>query len=209
MSKRNNRSRAVFPMDEDNSGSEQTPVSPANNNWYPQTFQDRIFVGSLQPEVTEDVLRSVFGKEGEIKDCKIVRENSTRSKGYGFVTFTNVATVEKILEREAGYYSFKGHPWNVSHATRRLPIQQPVSPMVLYPYSPPTGGMHPNMMYPYPVPGYFMPPPGSPYSGSPMNHQNQFMYPPPYAVAYYHPDMFPQDPQAEEQNVDKEGVEQA
>lgn len=81
--------------------------------------------------------------------------------------------------------------------------------MVLYPYSPSTGGMRPNMMFSYPVPSYFMPPPGSPYSGSPMN-QSQFMFPPPYAVAYYHPDMFPQEPQAEAQNMDnKEGVEQA
>lgn len=74
--------------------------------------------------MTEEVLRSVFGKEGEIKDCKVVRESSTRSKGYGFVTFTDVATVNKILNRAPGFYTYKGRPWNVSQATRRHPIQQ-------------------------------------------------------------------------------------
>ncbi|KAL0459083.1 UNVERIFIED_CONTAM: UBP1-associated protein 2A [Sesamum latifolium] len=48
----------------------------------------KIFVHGLGWEANAETITSVFGKYGEIEDCKVVRDkNSGKSKGYGFILF--------------------------------------------------------------------------------------------------------------------------
>ena len=46
----------------------------------------RIYVGNLQPEFTEDELRSLFNTYGRVGSVAIIRDRNTRlSKGFAFV----------------------------------------------------------------------------------------------------------------------------
>ncbi|KAG6433608.1 hypothetical protein SASPL_105223 [Salvia splendens] len=48
----------------------------------------KIFVHGLGWDANVDSITSVFGKYGEIEDCKVVRDKNTgKSKGYGFILF--------------------------------------------------------------------------------------------------------------------------
>merc|ERR1712168_1551922 len=55
----------------------------------------KIFVGGLNRSTTDDVFRNHFSQYGEITDCIIIKEKEGgASKGFGFVTFTDVKSVE-------------------------------------------------------------------------------------------------------------------
>lgn len=57
-----------------------------------------MFVGGLSWETTEDGLRGYFSKYGEISDSVVMRDSSTgRSRGFGFVTFTNTSATAAVL----------------------------------------------------------------------------------------------------------------
>lgn len=58
----------------------------------------KIFVGGLSWETTVDDLRDHFEKYGSISDCRLNTDPSTgRSKGFGFITFAESETVDKVL----------------------------------------------------------------------------------------------------------------
>lgn len=59
----------------------------------------KMFIGGLNPLTTPDNLRHYFRSFGEIKECMIMRDPLTkRSRGFGFVTFSDPSSVEKVLE---------------------------------------------------------------------------------------------------------------
>uniref|UniRef100_H2TY43 RNA-binding protein Musashi homolog 2 n=1 Tax=Takifugu rubripes TaxID=31033 RepID=H2TY43_TAKRU len=48
-----------------------------------------------------DSLRDYFSKFGEIRECMVMRDPTTkRSRGFGFVTFTDAASVDKVLAQQ-------------------------------------------------------------------------------------------------------------
>ncbi|KAL6034311.1 hypothetical protein STEG23_003621, partial [Scotinomys teguina] len=50
------------------------------------------------PSTTPDSLRDYFSKFGEIRECMVMRDPTTkRSRGFGFVTFADPASVDKVL----------------------------------------------------------------------------------------------------------------
>jgi RNA recognition motif-containing protein len=58
----------------------------------------KIFVGGLSWETTVDDLREHFEKFGGISDCRLNMDPVTgRSKGFGFVTFSESQCVDKVL----------------------------------------------------------------------------------------------------------------
>lgn len=58
----------------------------------------KIFVGGLSWETNVDKLREYFAKFGEIADCTLKTDlNTGRSRGFGFVTFCNASSVEKVV----------------------------------------------------------------------------------------------------------------
>ncbi|VEL10550.1 unnamed protein product [Protopolystoma xenopodis] len=65
---------------------------------------NRIFVGGITSNTTEDDLRSFFSAFGPIRDVKVIYDRSGLAKGsYGFVTFENQETAETIIKNEAKF----------------------------------------------------------------------------------------------------------
>jgi len=56
----------------------------------------KLFVGGIG-ETTEEVFRSYWEQFGELDDCAVVRDASGKSRGFGFVTFKEMAGVEWAL----------------------------------------------------------------------------------------------------------------
>ncbi|KAG6411372.1 hypothetical protein SASPL_129453 [Salvia splendens] len=59
----------------------------------------KIFVHGLGWDANAETITSVFGKYGEIEDCKVVRDKNTgKSKGYGFILFKNRDGARRALK---------------------------------------------------------------------------------------------------------------
>ena len=55
------------------------------------TTYTKIFVGGLAWETKRDTMRRYFDKFGEIQEAVVITDKNTgRSKGYGFVCFSNL-----------------------------------------------------------------------------------------------------------------------
>lgn len=59
-----------------------------------------IYVGNLSYQMTEEELKGVFAAYGEVKSAKIIidRNNSNRSKGFGFVEMDDQEQATKAIE---------------------------------------------------------------------------------------------------------------
>ncbi|HLL61351.1 MAG TPA: RNA-binding protein [Candidatus Nitrosocosmicus sp.] len=63
--------------------------------------KNKIFVGSLPWSINNDSLRELFSKYGEVSEAIVIMDrDSGRSKGFGFVTFTNEEDAKKALEMD-------------------------------------------------------------------------------------------------------------
>ncbi len=59
----------------------------------------QIYVGNLNYRMTEDSLRELFAKYGEVVSVKIVQDRySGRSKGFGFVEMSDKDEGEKAIQ---------------------------------------------------------------------------------------------------------------
>nr|CAH8827510.1 unnamed protein product [Trichobilharzia regenti] len=67
-----------------------------------------MFIGGLSPTTTSEGLRDYFQKYGELREYMIMRDPLTkRSRGFGFVTFSDPVCVEKVLEAAPHILDFK------------------------------------------------------------------------------------------------------
>lgn len=58
----------------------------------------KMFIGGLNWQTTPESLREYFNKFGEIAECMVMRDPVTkRSRGFGFVTYRDPASVDKVL----------------------------------------------------------------------------------------------------------------
>lgn len=58
----------------------------------------KLFVGNLDWGTTEDELRDLFSKFGDIEDLVVLKDKFTgRSKGFGFVTFSDDAAADAAV----------------------------------------------------------------------------------------------------------------
>ncbi|XP_060743809.1 RNA-binding protein Musashi homolog 2b isoform X1 [Tachysurus vachellii] len=75
-------------------GSQATSGSPTDSQHDP----GKMFIGGLSWQTSPDSLRDYFSKFGEIRECMVMRDPTTkRSRGFGFVTFADAASVDKVL----------------------------------------------------------------------------------------------------------------
>uniref|UniRef100_U5ENZ1 Putative rna-binding protein musashi/mrna cleavage and polyadenylation factor i complex n=1 Tax=Corethrella appendiculata TaxID=1370023 RepID=U5ENZ1_9DIPT len=59
----------------------------------------KLFVGGLSWETTQENLQRYFVRYGEVIDCVVMKNNETgRSRGFGFVTFSDPANVNHVLQ---------------------------------------------------------------------------------------------------------------
>ncbi len=63
-----------------------------------KTQGTRLFVGSLSWNTTEDSLKDFFSQIGEVAEAKVITDRETgRSRGFGFVEYTNVDDANKAI----------------------------------------------------------------------------------------------------------------
>ncbi len=61
--------------------------------------KNKIFVGSLPWSINNDSLKELFAQYGEVTEAVVIMDRETsRSKGFGFVTFSTPESAQKALE---------------------------------------------------------------------------------------------------------------
>lgn len=72
----------------------------------------RLYVGNIHFSVTEDDLKEVFGAFGELEFVQLQKEETGRSKGYGFVQYVDPANAKAALSDMNGF-EIAGRPIRV------------------------------------------------------------------------------------------------
>ncbi|OTF81078.1 squamous cell carcinoma antigen recognized by T-cells 3-like, partial [Euroglyphus maynei] len=62
--------------------------------------EETVFVSNLDFNVDEDELRKIFSKFGEVRDVRLVLNYKGLSKGYAFVEFNHINSVQKALKHD-------------------------------------------------------------------------------------------------------------
>lgn len=98
-------------------GGGTTWEDPSLMEWDPAQF--RIMVGNLAGEVTDDSLAKAFAQYGVAK-ARVVRDKrTTKSKGYGFVSFTDGEQGFKAARQMVGKY-IGSHPVTIQRSKTDL-----------------------------------------------------------------------------------------
>lgn len=64
-----------------------------------------VFVGDLSSEVDNNKLREAFQPFGDVSDAKVIRDtNTSKSKGYGFVSYPKREEAERAIEQMNGQW---------------------------------------------------------------------------------------------------------
>jgi len=81
-------------------------------------MSNRIFVGGISWKADEQSLANFFSSYGKVIECRIIMDKVTKkSKGYGFVTFEDSESADKV-KNSANLY-FLGKMMNVGDAMRK------------------------------------------------------------------------------------------
>ncbi len=81
----------------------------------------RLFVGGLSWDTDDEGLRSAFAKYGEVNDAKVIIDRDTgRSRGFGFITFTDAGAADTAIEDMDGS-ELDGRTIRVNEAQERAP----------------------------------------------------------------------------------------
>ena len=92
----------------------QTPVTPAGNNPHSAS----LYVGELDPSVTEAMLFELFATMGQVASIRVCRDAVTRrSLGYAYVNYNNSNDGERALE-ELNYTVIKGKACRIMWSQR-------------------------------------------------------------------------------------------
>lgn len=104
------------PAPGNESGSKTVLRSGGGQNWTDSTLLEwdpahfRLFVGNLAGEVTDDSLKKAFAKYTSIQKARVIRDKRTeKSKGYGFVSFSDGDDYFKAAREMQGKY-IGSHP---------------------------------------------------------------------------------------------------
>uniref|UniRef100_A0A1I7RW23 Nucleolysin TIA-1/TIAR n=1 Tax=Bursaphelenchus xylophilus TaxID=6326 RepID=A0A1I7RW23_BURXY len=64
-----------------------------------------VFVGDLSPEVDNKQLKDAFAPFGDVSDAKVIRDpQTTKSKGYGFVSYPKREEAERAIDQMNGQW---------------------------------------------------------------------------------------------------------
>ena len=62
-------------------------------------MESKLYVGNMSYNVSEQELRELFSKAGEIKEITLIMDRDTRRpKGFGFIEFMTQADAEKAIK---------------------------------------------------------------------------------------------------------------
>ena len=84
--------------------------------------ENKIYIGNINYEVTEEELKEIIKKKGfEVQHVNIIKDKfSGRSKGFGFAEFENDEQVQKAIESLDGH-ELKSRKLKVNKAQIREP----------------------------------------------------------------------------------------
>lgn len=80
---------------------------------------NNILVGNLSPSVTEQDIRSMFGRHGTVQRFKMMTDLTGVSRGFGFVQMTNDAAAWKAIDALNGL-DLNGKTLKVNQARPQL-----------------------------------------------------------------------------------------
>uniref|UniRef100_A0A915HH05 RRM domain-containing protein n=1 Tax=Romanomermis culicivorax TaxID=13658 RepID=A0A915HH05_ROMCU len=70
-------------------------------------FSRKIFIGGLTRNTTVDTIRSYFGCFGNIVDAIVMTDQNGQSRGFGFVTYDNMESVQHVLRQGVHFVDSK------------------------------------------------------------------------------------------------------
>ena len=66
-------------------------------------MQKKLFIGGLSWDTNESGLRAAFERFGDIEEVKIITDRNTgRSRGFGFITFSDEAAAQTAMREMDG-----------------------------------------------------------------------------------------------------------
>ncbi len=78
-----------------------------------------LYVGNINYGLSEDELKLVFERYGQVESVKIIRDKETgRSKGFGFVEMVNDQDAE-LAKNELNGFDMSGRSLRVNNASRQ------------------------------------------------------------------------------------------
>lgn len=106
---------SVPPTNDQDAGQTPASATPGGAN---QPHSASLYVGELDPSVTEAMLFELFATQGQVASIRVCRDAVTRrSLGYAYVNYNNAADGERALE-ELNYTMIKGRPCRIMWSQR-------------------------------------------------------------------------------------------
>jgi heterogeneous nuclear ribonucleoprotein A1/A3 len=82
-------------------------------------MSNKLFVGGLSWDTTDEGLRNAFSRFGEVVEAKVITDRDTgRSRGFGFVTLADPSVVQTAI-RETDGSTLDGRSIRVNEAQER------------------------------------------------------------------------------------------
>ncbi|KOS18400.1 Oligouridylate-binding protein 1 [Escovopsis weberi] len=87
------------PRSGQDNGGIMSPTSAANfRRAAPEPNKRALYVGGLDPRVTEDVLRQIFETTGHVQNVKIIPDKNAKGYNYGFIEYDDPGAADRAMQ---------------------------------------------------------------------------------------------------------------